>query len=73
MQAQTDVQSPQLLGADSSSNSSRARASKDLLHTRSTVAASLSRAAVKLLAAPAGAQNVVLVGEGVAPLGAELV
>ena len=73
MQAQTDVSSPLLLGADSSSHSSRARTSKDLLHTGSAVAASLSSAAVELLATTTGAENVMLVGERVTPLGAEFV
>lgn len=54
------------LGTNASCHTDRARAAEDLLHAWGAVAAGLVGLAVELLAARAGAQNIVLVGKGVA-------
>jgi hypothetical protein len=54
--------------ADSSRDGNGAGAAVDLLHTRSAVAASIIGLAVEELATRAGGQDVVLAGEGIAPL-----
>lgn len=54
------------LGTNASCHTDWARAAEDLLHAWGAVTAGLVGLAVELLAARAGAQDVVLVGEGVA-------
>jgi hypothetical protein len=56
------------LGTDAGCHTDRARAAEHLLHAWGAVAAGLVGLAIELLAARAGAQDVVLVSEGVAEL-----